>query len=398
MSWLRSVRFRLALLSSALLVAVTVAVGGGIYLALARSVGGEPVTRTFRAVEGIRTPSGFKALRTIQVAEVSDIERAVNATTLASLRDYGIWALGGIFLTSLGIGWLLASRALRPVQTIAATAQEVQAGDLSRRVELHGDDEFGTLGGSIDAMLTQIEDTFTTQRRFVDDASHELRTPLAVIRTNIDTVLSRADAPAQERERAVATVDRAVDRMTRLVEELLASARQDAPLERRPGVPLGVLLREEVEEFTDLAATRDLSLLVEVDGAPAVHADAEVLRRAVDNLLSNAVRLAPTGSAVTGYAGRLGEWAFVGVRDGGPGIAAADQRRVFDRFWRSPAVDGGEHNGLGLAIVRQSALSHGGVVRLASAPGVGSDFVLWLPVGASRPSRPAPEASPLPPR
>ena len=177
-AWTRSLRFRLALLWSGLLLVVVGLVVGGIYLALARTVGSSPITETFKAVEGVRRRDGtFKALREIEVAEVSDIERAVNAQTLQSLRDYALWALVGLFFASLLIGWFLAGRALRPLRRITATAEQVEAGDLSRRVALGRDDELGTLASSIDAMLARLDDAFSTQRKLVDDASHELRTP-----------------------------------------------------------------------------------------------------------------------------------------------------------------------------------------------------------------------------
>jgi signal transduction histidine kinase len=399
-AWMRSIRFRLAMLSSTVLLFIATAVVGGIYLAVAHNVQNEPVTETFQAIEGIdRTDGTFKPLRRIEVAEVADIEAAVNAETLASLRAYSVYALAGLFVTSLAVGWLLAARALRPVRDIAATAKDVQAGDLSRRVALHRDDELGTLAESIDAMLAHLDEVFTSQRQFVDDASHELRTPLAVIRTNVDAVLARPDVPEHERSRAVAVVDRAVDRMTRLVEDMLAAARSAAPMRVQPAVNLSAVVHEEVEEFATLAVERELELVVELDHDVVLPADPDTVRRVVDNLLANAVRLAPRGSVVATSVGRSpgAPWAFVAVRDEGPGIAPEDQRRVFDRFWRSdpPGTEQDGHAGLGLSIVREVAKAHGGLVRLHSQLGVGSVFVLWLPTSTERGLAPPPSGSPV---
>lgn len=399
-AWMRSIRFRLAMLSSSALLFIATAVVGGIYLALAYNVQDEPVTATYQAIEGIRGSDGsFRPLRTIEVAEVADIEAAVNAETLSSLRAFSVYALIGLFVTSLAVGWFLAARALRPVRDIAATAKDVQAGDLSRRVALHRDDELGTLANSIDAMLAHLDQVFTSQRQFVDDASHELRTPLAVIRANVDAVLARPDVPDHERQRAVAVVDRAVDRMTRLVEDMLAAARSVAPGRVEPAVNLAALVHEEIAEFDTLAAERRIELNADLDHDTVLPADPDTVRRAVDNLLANAVRLAPRGSAVGTTVGgsRDGSWAFVAVRDEGPGIALDDQGRVFDRFWRSDpagvAHDG--HAGLGLSIVRQVAEAHGGLVRVHSELGVGSVFVLWLPTSRANDLAPPPPGSPV---
>jgi signal transduction histidine kinase len=399
-TWMRSIRFRLAMLSSTLLLAIATVIVGGIGLALAHNVRDEPVPETFQAIEGIERSDGtFKPLRRIEVAEVADIEAAVNAQSLTSLWIYSVYALTGLFVTSLAVGWILATRALRPMGDISATARQVQAGDLSRRVALKRDDELGTLAESIDSMLAHLDQVITSQRQFVDDASHELRTPLAVIRTNVDAVLARPDVPDHERHRAVAVVDRAVDRMTRLVEDMLAAARSVAPLRVHPAVNLAALVHEEVEEFDALAAERDIELNVALDHNTVLPADPDMLRRAVDNLLANAVRLAPRGSSVDTSVGSNaeGSWAFVAVRDGGPGIALEDQRRVFDRFWRSdpPGVARNGHTGLGLSIVRQVAEAHGGLARVHSEPGVGSVFVLWLPAAGACGPAPPPPVSPV---
>ncbi len=140
----QTVRFRLTVLYSTLLFTLAALVVGGIYVALSREVSGTPVTKTVTAVEGVYKPNGeFKPLRSFEVAAVEDIERAVNAQTLDALQRYSLWTLVGLFAGSLAIGWVLSGRALRPVRRIAATAGDIGAGDLSRRIRLSGpDDEF----------------------------------------------------------------------------------------------------------------------------------------------------------------------------------------------------------------------------------------------------------------
>jgi signal transduction histidine kinase len=299
--------------------------------------------------------------------------------------------LGGMFVASLGIGWVLSGRVLRPVRSIAHAAEEIQATDLSRRIRLSGpDDELRHLADTIDSMLDRLDHAFGLQRQLIDDASHELRTPLTVIRANLDAALANPLAAEEDRQRAAALVDRATTRMTRLVEDLLATTRRASGAYGDTDVDLGALAREAGEEFEHLAAARELTVDYRLTGGLEVIGDPDALRRAVGNLLSNAVRLAPRGTRITVAAGHLRGWHWVAVRDQGPGIRVEDHARVFDRFWHGQAPSEHDpHTGLGLAIVRQIVEAHDGQARLFSQAGAGSTFVLWL--------RPQVSGSELPP-
>ncbi len=378
----RSVRFRLTALYSAMLFALAALVVGRIYLALSRSTDARPITKTYEAEKIIRAADGHLRYRgTLTVAEVSDIESAVSYQTRQTLWKYSLGMLGGMFVASLGIGWALSGRVLRPVRSIARTAQEIQATDLSRRIRLGGpDDELRHLADTIDSMLDRLDHAFGVQRQLIDDASHELRTPLTVIRANLDASLANPLATEEDRQRATVLVDRATTRMTRLVEDLLATTRRASGAYGDTDVDLAAIAREAGEEFEQLAAARGVAVDYRLVEGLEVIGDPDALRRAVGNLLSNAVRLAPARTRITVAAGHLRGWHWIAVRDQGPGIRAEDHARVFDRFWRGPATPG-EHDrrtGLGLAIVRQIIEAHGGQARLFSAGDAGSTFVLWL--------------------
>ena len=397
-SFVRSIRFRLTVLYSTLLFALAALVLGGIYVGISRSAEAKPITA--RQAQLVKQGYGEqKVIGTLTVAEVSEIEENVNYQTLQTLRRYSVAMLGGLFVASLGIGWVLSGRALRPVRAIARTAEEIQATDLSRRIRLGGPgDELRYLADTIDSMLARLDDAFQAQRRLIDDASHEMRNPLAVIRANLDAVLSSPDASEEERRRAAAVVDRATTRMTGLVEDLLATARRSAPAFSDGDIDLAEVAREAGEEFGPLAAARRVTLAYELRDGLTMVGDHDALRRAIGNLLSNAVRLAPEGSRITVATGREdGEtaWLWVAVADQGPGIPDADQPRVFDRFWRGETRGGPDRRtGLGLAIVRQIAEGHGGRVRLFSRVDRGSTFVLWLPTVRGTAGTP-PDADPL---
>ncbi|TDD18816.1 HAMP domain-containing histidine kinase, partial [Kribbella turkmenica] len=388
--WTQTIRFRLTLTYSAVLIALSALLLGGVYLALSQILDPKPLNQ-IQVQKYYKDHNGelhLKPGQVIQAAEISSLQSAVNYQTLQSLRNYSAAGMGGLFLVSLGTGWWLSGRALRPVRRITATAQEISATDLSRRIALDGpQDELRNLADTVDDMLGRLESAFVAQRQLVDDASHELRNPLAVIQANVDAVLAHDDTPPDDRAQATAIVSRAIQRMTRLVEDLLASARRSSPAFVDADVDLAAIAGEAAEEYELLAADRELHVVRRLSPGPIAAGDASALRRAVDNLLSNAVRLARGGSELVLAVGSRNGWAWIAVRDEGPGISPDDTDRVFDRFFRSgqrqsPATvpsTGQRRTGLGLAIVRQIAESHGGTVALHSQLGVGSTFVLWLP-------------------
>nr|WP_202886658.1 HAMP domain-containing sensor histidine kinase [Kribbella sandramycini] len=389
-SWAQTIRFRLTLTYSAVLIALSALMLGGVYFALKAYLDPKPLSPIV-VNKYYKDSSGtvhIKPGKTIEAAEISTIQSAVNFQTLEILRTYSVAGMGALFVVSLGTGWWLSGRALRPVRQITATAQEISATDLSRRIALDGPrDELRNLGDTVDDMLERLESAFVAQRQLVDDASHELRNPLAVIQANVDAVLAHDDTPSEDRAQATAIVTRAIQRMTRLVEDLLASARRSSPAFVDADVDLAAITGEAAEEYQLIAADRELHVVRRLSPGPIAAGDASALRRAVDNLLSNAVRLARGGSQLVLAVGSQSGWAWIAVRDEGPGIAADDADRVFDRFFRAgrpqpPATvpsTGQRRAGLGLAIVRQIAESHGGTVALHSELGIGSTFIIWLP-------------------
>lgn len=285
--------------------------------------------------------------------------------------------------TSLVAGWFIAGRVLRPVGHIAAVAREIEVSDLSRRIKLDGpDDELKHLADAFDSMLDRVEQGAEDQRRFIQDISHELRNPLATMATSLDVVLSDDRAGIAELRATAALVRRSLDRTTLTVDGLMRFARRELPTGGQTVVQLGALAQEIVEDFQVPAGRRDIQLMRVGTSGPALRVDREALRSAVANLAGNAVRLAPGGSTVVCGAGSRDDWAWIGVRDEGPGIAEGDHRNVFQRNWGKDTsrVRAEPRSGIGLSIVRQVAESVGGTVTLTSSPATGSSFVIWLPL------------------
>jgi signal transduction histidine kinase len=309
-----------------------------------------------------------------------NVEQVVREQTLQLVRNLSIASLVVLVPVGLLIGWAVAGRVVRPVGTIAGVAREIEATDLSRRIRLGGPpDEMRDLADTFDAMLDRLDRGVQTQRRFVEDASHELRNPLAVIRTTLDVALTEPD-DAEGLRQAAEVARRTADRMSTTVDELLAFARTSVQPERRMPVDLAEVVAEVAQEYDAEALTRGVRLSRLAPSGLVVDGDRAALKRAQANLVANALRVAPAGSVVHCRAGRAGGWLWFGVRDVGRGIAPDDQALVFRRAWRDGAPTAeGEAGGLGLALVRQIAEVHGGTVSVASIPGHGASFVVWLP-------------------
>lgn len=177
--FVHSIRFRLTVLYSTLLFALTALVLGGIYFAVSRSTDAQPITHTTTADKFLQMPDGRRVpLGQVEVVKAQQVERAVNYKTLQTMKQTSLATLGGMFVASLAIGWVLSGRALKPVRTIARTAEEIQATDLARRIKLTGPrDELRYLADTVDSMLDRLDEAFRAQRQLIDDASHELRSP-----------------------------------------------------------------------------------------------------------------------------------------------------------------------------------------------------------------------------
>jgi heavy metal sensor kinase len=394
--WMRSIRFRYTLLYSAVLFGLAVLVVGAIYLILWFSLR-DPTTPIINSrIYDQYTGHSFS----IDFLTARAFERLVHQQTLEKLRMFSFDAIIVLFFASLVVGWVIAGRVLAPIGRITSVAREIQATDLSRRIRLQGpDDELKQLADTFDAMLARLDAAFAAQQQFLADASHELRNPLAIIRTNADIALSGPDPHTDELRQAMVVVKRASDRMARLVDDLLALARREAPTLANESVDLGRAVTEASEEFLAPAEARGIVLDRAIAPGVVVMGDQDALKRAVANLLENAVRLAPAGSRIRLALGSERGMAWIAVSDEGPGITTEDQPRVFDRFWRADKArsraDGG--TGLGLSIVRQIAQTHGGHIQLQSRLGVGSTFTIWLPV-VSVAGDPAPRLTSSAPR
>jgi signal transduction histidine kinase len=281
---------------------------------------------------------------------------------------------GSILLLASALAWVAAGGVLRPIRDLNDAARSISETDLSRRIPVEGNDELAEVSRTFNSMLDRLEEAFSVQRRFVDDAGHELRTPITVIRGNLEVM---GDNPA-ERAETVRLVTEELDRMSRIVDDLLLLANAEQPdfIQTHP-----LDLAEFIDEMAAKAAAFGGRVVTVDERAHAViTADRQRLVQAVLNLIRNAVEHTPADTPIS-VGSRLTDGAAqIWVTDRGPGISVTDQERLFERFARGAngrRVSGGA--GLGLAIVKAIAEGHGGRVEVASIVGMGTTFTVAIP-------------------
>ncbi len=272
-------------------------------------------------------------------------------------------------------GWLISRRSLRPVTLLTSAAEEVAATqELGARIDVEREDELGRLAASFNTMLASLEHARRGQQRLVADASHELRTPLTSLRTNIE-LLDRGAVTGPERDELLSDVLAELGELTHLVAELVDLA----TVGREEEASIRVDLSELVEESASRARRRSGATISVITDESTVQGRPNRLRRAIANLLDNAIKWNRPGEPVlvTVAAGT------VSVRDRGPGIDEADLAHVFERFYRSAAARSQPGSGLGLSIVAAVASEHDGSVFARNAPDGGAVVGITLPVSAN---------------
>jgi len=299
----------------------------------------------------------------------------------ARTRDYWLLLLGVAAITLLAvalIGWLIARWVARPLAVLEQKADDVGNGDLTARApENDGPPEVRALAHRFNVMVGQVEVLVGAQEAFVADASHQLRTPLTAMRLRIENL--GADAgPAGEEDAEAAIAE--VDRLSRMVDSLLALARAERAEARPVVVDVSGLVADRANAWTDLAAESGVAVRAEV--APGLQARAVdgVLEQVVDNLVDNAVAASADGGQVVVSAEAHGQHVRIAITDAGRGMTPEELRHAFDRFWRSTRSAPGAGSGLGLAIVKRLVEGSGGTVTLEDAPtGSGLRAVVELP-------------------
>jgi two-component system, OmpR family, sensor kinase len=320
-------------------------------------------------VEGPR-PLGAFVVANFPEGEREEVNEAV---LIVAVTAAGVLVIGTL------AAFLAAGRVLAPLNELRDAARSVSGAEMRRRIDVEGSGEIAELGRAFNRMLDRLESAFSSQREFLRDAGHELRTPIAVVRGHLELLAGGKIEDPGDRRETLALVTGELDRMSRFVDDLLLLAKHDQPefLELET-IELSSLCDELLAKARGLG-DRDWRLDRTV--RRSVVADRQRITQAVMNLVENAVAHTQPGDEIAIGSDVSGAEAMVWVRDSGPGIAPADQQRVFERFARGRhSRKRSEGSGLGLAIVKAIAEAHGGRVELDSRLGAGTRFTVVLPV------------------
>ncbi len=304
----------------------------------------------------------------LEMRQFATVETVLRERILEGMTGLILWALVCIFLVSLLMGWFLAGRSLRPINRIAEVAENIQAQDLTRRINLSGpDDELTRLAGTFDAMLDRLSGSFRLQQQFLASTSHDLRNPLAVIRSNLEVSLEDPDATVEDWRETGEVVARAAHKMSEMIDRLLEAARLEVGFSRISELNLADLVRATAQSSAALAEENEVTIRAKADSTP-VSADGLALGRILENLLDNALVASPAGATIELGCGETDGWAWMTVADRGPGLDLE-------------LISGDSHvgGGLGLAITRHLAESHGGRLDGHLREGGGTVMVVWIP-------------------
>jgi signal transduction histidine kinase len=373
----RTIRLRLAVLYGSLFFLSGAVLLGIIYAGVARTHGvystafPAPVIRTEVHVAPAGTaPRGVggsreKAEQALHApvpgaAAVRVFDAGQHGADVRVLAFVSLIALVAMAALSMGLGWLVAGRVLRPLRTITGAAREISATDLHRRLALTGpDDEFKELGDTFDGLLGRLDASFQAQRQFVANASHELRTPLARLKTLAQVALADPNASVESLRAAHDRVLASEQQLEQLIDALLSLARSERGLDRRQPVDLAALVGEVLADRRDQIERRGLQLHATLDPA-RIQGDPQLLERLVANLIDNAIRHNSAGGRIEVATTTTAATAVLSVVNDGPVVPAEELERLQAPFQRLGAArtSPGDGHGLGLSIVHAIVAAH----------------------------------------
>ena len=284
-------------------------------------------------------------------------------------------------IIAMVMGAIFARTIAAPVKKITNAAKALKEGDYSARTGMTGSDEIARLGNMFDLMADSVESNRKLERRLVTDVAHELRTPLMAIQSTVEAMIDGVFKPDAER---LETLNSEVQRLSRLVDALLKLSRLESrtkPIEQKK-VDLTEMLSSVVQTHQAYIHDAGLNLEFEYDPHVYVFGDADLLRQATANLISNAVRYTPEGGTITIMARKGDLMGQIVVKDTGIGLTPEEAKLVFQRFWRADSgrarATGGL--GIGLSVVKEIVEQHNGWVRVEGRPNEGACFTIYIPL------------------
>ena len=306
------------------------------------------------------------------------------------------WTLGVTFIAltiiAMIIGFWIVNRIVQPINKMTKTALAISLGDFSQQVQLESNDEIGTLAKAINTMNRELQKLFSEaaryeqlRRDFVANASHELRTPLSMIKGYVETLKEGTEKDPRKTQEFINIIDKNVNQLNNLVQDLLDLSLLEYPksIARIKPVKINEIITSLLEDFTPAAALKKQNIINKIQTViPEINADPELLRKAISNLLDNAIKYTPEQGKIEIIAATDATNLTIAIKDNGMGIPEEDIPRIFERFYRVDKSRSREMGGtgLGLSIVKHIMLLLNGSVSVVTKVGVGSTFSLILPV------------------
>jgi len=345
---------------------------------------------TFETIEGagpypfrVLTMPVIKAGRVINLVQVGISLESMYQTRRHFLLIMGALLPFGLLLAAVG-GWVLARRALKPVDEMTRAARRLSGENLADRIRETGTgDELDRLAQTLNDMLGRLDDFLGQMRQFSADAAHELQTPLTILKGEMEVALRSPRSPEEYKKVLLSSLEE-IDRISSLVAGLLLLARADRGVLRLDLQPLELheLLKEVAAQMHLLAENHGVSLDYGPVEPAVIQGDREHFQRLLLNLIDNAIKYTPSGGRVTLSLRSDGQLVHLSVADTGMGLSPEEQKQIFHRFYRAAGArtQSGGGAGLGLSIAQSIAQAHGGRIEVASTPGQGSTFTVSLPV------------------
>jgi signal transduction histidine kinase len=377
-----SLRTRLTLIYGGLFLLMAVALLLVTYLIARRAV-----EARFRVIiDRLPPDDGFpgapgREARTLFTRQVEQQRDAI----LSQLLQGTVLTVVALGLLAVVIGYLVAGRTLRPLQTVTATARRLSESTLHERIGLTGPrDEIKELADTFDGMLDRLHRAFDSQRRFIANASHELRTPLAINRAVLEVALAKPQAPAETRALGRKLLDTTA-RHERLIEGLLLLARSEREVRERSPADVADLARDTVDQLGEAAGAAGVTITQALSPGRTI-GDVLLLERCVANLVENAIKYNVRDGKVWVLTGETGGWAYLRVENTGPRVPPEEACVIFEPFRRLSAdrVGSARGAGLGLSIVRAVVQAHGGALDMSPRPGGGLAITVQLPATGHR--------------